>query len=81
MILDLGYEITITTVPAMETIVQTLTVERYIEYPLDRSLKVKFMELPFDIIVFNDTEYDAIAATWTDADVLAKMQQIYPNPS
>ena len=76
--LDLGYEVSITTIPANVLTIQVLTVERYMESPLARYLSVKFMELPWEIIVFNDTEYDAIAANWTDADILAKMQQIYP---
>lgn len=55
-----------------------LTVEFYREEPQNRRLMVKFTEIPYPIIVFAGTEYDAIAGIWDDQNVAEKISQMFP---
>jgi hypothetical protein len=76
---NIGYSTDITVVPAQVRSVSSLTVQYYFEDPPMRTLRAKFVELPVEIILWEGDAYDAIAADWTDADVLARLQELYPN--
>ncbi len=76
---DLGYQKTVETRPALTADIQTLTVVYYHEDPVNRVLKVLFQEIPLEIVIWEGAAYDAVAADWTDADVLERLQEMYPN--
>jgi hypothetical protein len=65
-------------VAAKTVTVSALTVEYYREEPKLRRLVVKFAEIPYPIIVFAGTDYDAIEAIWTDQDVANKIALMFP---
>lgn len=66
-------------VAAVNKTVSALTVQLYLEEPDKHMLSAKFAELPKTIVIFSGAEYDAKAANWTDADVVAKVKTLFPN--
>jgi hypothetical protein len=55
-----------------------LTVVRMVDVPGKKIVKVATVELPKPIILWQGAAYDAIGQ-WTDADVEARLKELYNN--
>lgn len=79
---NFGYSATVPVVPATAAVngsFPSLTVQYYFEDPNARFVKARFIELNYEITLWEGDAYDAIASNWTDADVLARLQELFPS--
>lgn len=56
--------------------VNKLTITRIVDLPLQKKVVVFVKEIPKPILLWEDAAYDAVGQ-WTDADVVARLQEIY----
>jgi hypothetical protein len=56
--------------------ISTITVQRVVDLPKQKVVKVFISELDEPITLWEGAAYDA-AGQWTDADVLAKLTELY----
>jgi hypothetical protein len=56
--------------------ISTITVQRVVDLPKQKVVKVFISELDEPITLWQGAEYDA-AGQWTDSDVVAKLTQLY----
>jgi hypothetical protein len=78
--LVLPLPITVPIVPAQAEVdadFSTLTVDYYLDQPNVHKLSAKFAEIPFVVVLFEGAAYDAMP-NWTDADVIARLEVLFP---
>jgi hypothetical protein len=56
--------------------ISTITVQRVVDLPKQKTVKVFITELDEPVVLWEGDAYDA-AGQWTDADVIAKLTQMY----
>lgn len=56
--------------------ISTITVQRVVDLPKQKVVKVFIAELDEPVILWEGAAYDD-AGQWTDADVLSKLTQLY----
>ena len=56
--------------------ISTITVQRVVDLPKQKTVKVFITELDEPVVLWEGDAYDA-AGQWTDADVIAKLTQLY----
>ena len=76
MIISLTQSQTITIQEAKTTTIDTLTVNRMVDLPSQKIVKVFVAELPTPVILWEGDAYDAIGQ-WTDQDVIDRLNELY----
>ena len=63
-------------VPQQSVTITGLTIQRMIDLPNEKVVRVFINELPNPIILWSGSTYDSIGQ-WTDADVQTRLTQIF----
>lgn len=80
MEVNLGTTSVITTQPAQTISVNTLTIEKLVDYPSESKLYGFIKELRKEVLIFDGAEYDATGngtGQWTDEEVHTKIKSMY----
>lgn len=56
--------------------ISTLTIQRMVDLPEKKEVRVFVKELSEPIVIWSGADYDA-AGQWTDADIEAKLNQLF----
>jgi hypothetical protein len=76
MIISLTQSQTITIQEARTTEINTLTINRMVDLPVQKVVKVFIAELPMPVTLWEGDAYDAIGQ-WTDQDVIDRLNELY----
>lgn len=76
MIISLTQSQTITIQEAKTTTIDTLTVNRMVDLPGQKTVKVFIAELPTPVTLWEGDAYDAIGQ-WSDQDVIDRLNELY----
>lgn len=76
MIITLTQPKTITVVPQQTKTISTLTVQRMIDLPAQKIVKVWVKELPEPVVCWSDSAYDTIGQ-WTNTDVQNRLTELF----
>jgi hypothetical protein len=76
MIISLTQSQTITIQEAKTTTIDTLTVNRMVDLPNQKIVKVFISELPTPVTLWEGDAYDTIGQ-WTDQDIIDRLNELY----
>jgi hypothetical protein len=76
MIISLTQSQTITIQEARTAEIDTLTINRMVDLPVQKVVKVFIAELPTPVTLWEGDAYDAIGQ-WTDQDVIDRLNELY----
>ena len=76
MIISLTQSQTITIQEARTAEIDTLTINRMVDLPVQKVVKVFIAELPMPVTLWEGDAYDAIGQ-WTDQDVIDRLNELY----
>ena len=68
--------ITVVTQPEKTLKTTTLTIQRMVDIPTQKIVRVLFKEIPMPYVLWQDNTYDAIGQ-WTDVDIENRVKEIF----